>query len=137
MTTLSATTRHQRWPSNRSEVLADLDVPFGDLVRDLALPVERLTDDLGELEVAAARLGRSRQVWFYHYVADPVSSTLVRVDRGDLDLGTLADLRRALGETVAVVWRNPEAGGRVGPSPATRPMRAGSRRLGRSWRCAD
>ena len=64
MTTLAATTRHQRWPSNRSEVLADLDVPFGDLVRDLALPVERLTDDLGELDVAAARLGRSRQVWF-------------------------------------------------------------------------
>ena len=110
MTTLAATTRHQRWPSNRSEVLADLDVPFGDLVRDLALPVERLTDDLGELDVAAARLGRSRQVWFYHYVADPVPSTLVRVDRGDLDASTLADLRDALGGDVPVVWQNPGAG---------------------------
>ena len=110
MTTLSATTRHQRWPSNRSEVLADLDVPFGDLVRDLALPVERLTDDLGELDVAAARLGRSRQVWFYHYVADPVPSTLVRVDRGDLDASTLADLRDALGGDVPVVWPNHGAG---------------------------
>lgn len=109
MATLSATRRHAQWPSGGSEALALIDVPLDDLVQGLRLVAERLTDDLGELEIAPAALGPATQVWFYHYAADPKPTTLVRVDRGDLDRDTKAALGEALGDRARVTCWNPEA----------------------------